>query len=110
MFIAMNRFKVKAGAEADFERVWRERESHLSSVSGFKQFDLLRGPAKEGYTLYASHSVWVSRARFEAWTKSEAFRMAHRSAGGNAPLYIGPPELELFDAVEGVSAATDAST
>lgn len=100
MFIAMNRFKVKPGSEAEFEEVWRARDSYLSSVPGFKHFELLRGPSREGHTLYASHSVWASRADFEAWTKSEAFRAAHRSAGGNKPLYAGHPELELFEVVD----------
>lgn len=99
MFIAMNRFKVQKGSEAEFERVWRERDSHISKVPGFKQFELLRGPEREDHTLYASHTVWGSRADFEAWTKSEAFRAAHRTAGTNKPLYIGHPEVELFDSV-----------
>ena len=38
------------------------------------------GPAHEAYTLYSSHTVWQSKATFEAWTKSEAFRLAHRDA------------------------------
>ncbi|MFT0859085.1 antibiotic biosynthesis monooxygenase family protein [Ancylobacter sp. G4_0304] len=105
MFIAMNRFKVQKGSEAEFERVWRERDSHIASVPGFKQFELLRGPEREDHTLYASHTVWGSRADFEAWTKSEAFRAAHRTAGGNKPLYIGHPEVELFESVLELSPA-----
>mgnify|MGYP000548433572 CR=1 FL=1 len=35
MFIAMNRFKVNKGSEADFETVWRTRDSHLDEVPGF---------------------------------------------------------------------------
>ena len=100
MFIAMNRFKVKLGSEADFERVWRERDSRLSSVPGFKEFELLRGAEREDHTLYASHTIWGSRADFEAWTRSEAFRAAHRNAGGNTPLHLGHPEVELFESVE----------
>ncbi|WGD31343.1 antibiotic biosynthesis monooxygenase [Ancylobacter sp. WKF20] len=99
MFLAMNRFKVKQGSEADFETVWRERDSHLNTVSGFVAFNLLRGPAKEDHTLYASHTIWRSREDFENWTRSEAFRAAHRNAGGNKPLYVGHPEVELFDSV-----------
>lgn len=99
MFLAMNRFKVKLGSEADFEAVWRERDSYLKTVPGFVAFNLLRGPSKDDHTLYASHSEWRSRADFEAWTRSEAFRLAHRSAGGNKPLYVGHPELELFESV-----------
>lgn len=105
MFIAMNRFKVQKGSEAEFERVWRERDSHIATVPGFKQFELLRGPEREDHTLYASHTVWGSRADFEAWTKSEAFRAAHRTAGGNKPLYIGHPEVELFESVLELSPA-----
>ncbi|MBB3773032.1 heme-degrading monooxygenase HmoA [Angulomicrobium tetraedrale] len=103
MFLAMNRFKVKLGSEAEFETVWRERDSHLKTVPGFKAFNLLRGPSKEDYTLYASHSVWGAREDFEAWTRSEAFRLAHRSAGGNKPLYVGHPEVELFESVIALS-------
>lgn len=99
MFLAMNRFKVKQGSEADFETVWRERDSHLNTVPGFVAFNLLRGPAKEDHTLYASHTIWRSREDFENWTRSEAFRAAHRNAGGNKPLYVGHPEVELFDSV-----------
>jgi len=57
---------------------------------GFVEFHLLRGPEAEDYTLYASHTVWESRAVFEAWTKSEAFRAAHSRAGDNKPLYLDP--------------------
>lgn len=35
MFIAMNRFKIVLGKEADFEKIWRERDSRLDDVPGF---------------------------------------------------------------------------
>lgn len=101
MFVAMNRFRVARGAEPDFEQVWRTRDKHLAGVPGFRGFHLLKGPEREDHTLYCSHSVWESRAAFEGWTRSEAFRAAHRDAGGTKPLYLGPPELETFEAVEG---------
>lgn len=102
MFVAMNRFKIRPGREAEFEEVWRQRESHLDRVPGFVSFHLLRGPSSADHTLYASHSVWQSRAAFEAWTRSEAFRAAHRGAGEHKGLCLGPPQLETFEAVEGV--------
>ena len=34
MFIAMNRFKVIHGSEADFETVWTSRDTHLRDVPG----------------------------------------------------------------------------
>ena len=97
MFIAMNRFRVAPGAEEEFERMWKTRDSHLRTVPGFVEFHLLRGPAKEDHVLYASYSIWRSRAAFDAWTRSEAFRMAHRHAGQTRPLYQGHPEFEGFE-------------
>lgn len=101
MFYAMNRFRVARGAEADFEAVWRNRERHIEDTPGFLEFRLLRGPAQDDHTLYCSHSRWASRAAFEAWTRSDAFRAAHRDAGSAKPLYLGPPAFEGFEVVEG---------
>jgi heme-degrading monooxygenase HmoA len=103
MYIAMNRFKVGKGSEEDFEAVWKGRDSTLGEMKGFRSFHLLRGPenAEEGYTLFASHTVWESKDDFVAWTKSENFRAAHRNAGGSKPLYVGHPQFEGFSVVEG---------
>lgn len=97
MYIAMNRFQVTKGSEEAFEAVWRSRDTHLDSVPGFVEFHLLRGPEAADHTLYASHTVWESHAAFDAWTKSEAFRAAHRNAGEHKPLYLGHPQFEGFE-------------
>ena len=99
MYVAMNRFRVVRGREAEFEAVWTGRSSYLAEVPGFKDFRLLRGSEREDHTLYASHSLWESEAAFRAWTRSEAFRKAHAEAGGNRDLYLGPPEFEGFESV-----------
>lgn len=99
MFIAMNRFRIARGKEEDFIEIWRQRESHLDEVPGFREFHLLQGPSADDHTLFASHSVWDSRQAFEDWTRSEAFRKAHAGAGARRDIYLGPPQLELFDAV-----------
>ena len=100
MFLAMNRFRIAPGREAEFIDIWRKRESYLSEVPGFREFHLLQGATTEECTLFASHTVWESEDAFEAWTRSEAFRKAHANAGATArELYLGPPNLELFKAV-----------
>jgi heme-degrading monooxygenase HmoA len=99
MFIAMNRFKIAPGREADFEEVWKQRESFLDGVPGFESFHLLKGPSTDTHTLYASHSVWQSRDAFIAWTQSEAFRKAHGQANPRKGTYLGHPELETFESV-----------
>jgi heme-degrading monooxygenase HmoA len=101
MFIAMNRFQVKIGSEAAFETVWRTRESYLSSMAGFVEFHLLKGPVLEDHTLYSSHTTWVDKAAFEAWTKSEEFRRAHARADNKTgeSLYLGHPKFEGFEVI-----------
>lgn len=99
MFIAMNRFQIAPGFEADFETMWRERDSFLSGVPGFVSFALLKGPQADDHTLYSSHTVWESRAAFEDWTQSDNFRRAHAQASAPKGTYLGRPDLELFEQV-----------
>ena len=98
-FIAMNRFKIAIGREEDFEDIWRNRETHLDDVGGFKKFNLLKGPTNEEYTLYTSHSTWDSKTDFENWTKSEAFRKAHSGGGQHKGIYLGHPQFEGFEVI-----------
>ncbi len=104
MYLTMNRFEVLRGREAAFEEVWATRDSHLKSVDGFVAFHLMRGPETDAHTLYASHTAWRDRPAFEAWTKSEAFRAAHKGARSSGDLYAGPPVLEAFETVQSVEA------
>jgi heme-degrading monooxygenase HmoA len=99
MFIAMNRFKVKRGFEEAFEKVWLSRETYLDGMPGFMEFHLLKGPEAESYTLYSSHTVWESKAAFQAWTTSEEFRKAHARAGNDTTgsLYLEHPKFEGFE-------------
>ena len=99
MYIAMNRFQIVTGKEKIFEQLWKNRETYLESVKGFKSFNLIKGEANETFTLYASHSIWASKDAFIDWTKSDAFRLAHKNAGQHKDLYIGAPNFEGFEVV-----------
>ena len=104
MFIAINRFQVVKGKDAEFEKVWLTRETYLDRMPGFIEFHMLRGPELEDHTLYSSHTVWRTKAEFEAWTKSDEFRAAHARAGNNTtgPLYLGHPKFEGFEVFQTV--------
>tara|TARA_B100000941_G_C28174226_1_gene383802 strand:- start:120 stop:422 length:303 start_codon:yes stop_codon:yes gene_type:complete len=99
MYIAMNRFKIVRGKETEFENIWKNRDSHLESVEGFKEFNLVKGNSEHSFTLYASHSVWESENDFLNWTKSEKFRLAHKGARKHSEIYIGHPVFEGFKVV-----------
>jgi len=102
MFIAMNRFRVIKGSEPAFEEVWRTRDRHLDEMQGFIDFHLLRGPEAEDHTLYSSHTIWKTKDDFLAWTRSEQFRQAHKGSGDRKPLFVGHPQFEGFETVDGV--------
>ena len=95
MYLAMNRFRVNVEREAEWEQIWKERESYLREVPGFLQFMLLRG-AEPGD--YISYSAWADAAAFHAWTQSEAFRRGH-AQGTLAGVLEGPPQLGLYEPV-----------
>jgi heme-degrading monooxygenase HmoA len=100
MFIAMNRFQINAGREADFEERWRGRDSYLNEVPGFVAFSLLRNPQQndDNTTEYISHSTWRSREDFDAWTKSEAFTRGH-AQGSVQGVIAGHPVVSLYEAI-----------
>ena len=91
--------KIVKGKEKEFEDVWKNRDTHLKGVNGFKEFHLVKGNESEDHTLYASHSIWASKDAFIDWTKSEAFRLAHKNAGQHKDLYLGAPNFEGFEVV-----------
>ena len=95
----MNRFKIALGKEKEFEKVWRERDTYLNDVKGFKKFNLIKGETNSEYSLYASHSIWNSKEDFINWTKSDAFRLAHKNAGQHKNLYLGAPNFEGFEVI-----------
>ncbi|MCB1215117.1 MAG: antibiotic biosynthesis monooxygenase [Deltaproteobacteria bacterium] len=99
MFIAMNRFKIALGKEADFIHIWKSRDTYLDEVPGFQDFHLLQGPSGESHTLFVSHSRWDSKEAFENWTQSEAFKKAHAGARAAGDIYLGPPQFEGFEVV-----------
>ena len=45
------------------------------------------------------HSTWNSQDDFINWTKSEAFKLAHKNAGQHKDIYIGHPVFEGFNVV-----------
>ena len=99
MYIAMNRFKIILGRETEFEKIWKERDTHLEDVPGFKKFNLIKGKKQDNHRLYASHSEWNSEQDFVNWTKSDAFRQAHKGAGQHSDIYLGHPEFEGFEVI-----------
>ncbi|MEM7752605.1 MAG: antibiotic biosynthesis monooxygenase [Pseudomonadota bacterium] len=104
MYLAMNRFTVRTENSEAFEALWLGRDSYLKDMPGFVEFHMLKGPeTADGTILYSSHTVWQTEAHFTDWTRSEAFRAAHKDAGTTAKLHEGTPQFEGFTSIQTIS-------
>ena len=90
-YVATNRFAVRPGKEAKFEKRWATRKSRLASLDGFKYFHLMRrvtlnddgsstydgGDKKDETNMgnYVSFTVWEKKSHFSAWRKGDAFKV-----------------------------------
>jgi heme-degrading monooxygenase HmoA len=94
-YFATNRFSVRAGQAAKFEKRWATRKSRLASLDGFKYFHLMRrvtlgddesggqsnydegDDADSAQGNYVSFTIWEKKSDFSAWRKGDAFKEAH---------------------------------
>jgi heme-degrading monooxygenase HmoA len=100
-YVATNRFKVKRGAGAKFEKRWADRKSRLATLKGFRLFSLLQKvdensgqPCEGEFANYISCTVWKSRENFDAWRTGDAFKEAH--GGGRLSGFVGLLTTALF--------------
>ena len=115
-YIATNRFNVRAGKEAQFEKRWATRKSRLGKLDGFRFFSLLRKKSIEmGGSMdtddtpnYISFTIWQTKENFDTWRTGEAFKEAHGGGGiGDflqlltTALFIlkGKPNPAFYDAI-----------
>lgn len=88
-YVATNRFAVRNGQEAKFEKRWATRKSKLATLQGFRYFHLMRrvnletGEYEGGKTddeaqgNYVSFTIWERKSDFSVWRNGEAFKEAH---------------------------------
>ena len=91
-YIATNRFAVRKGQQAKFEKRWATRKSRLATLPGFQYFHLMRRVTLSGnnecvydegatdeaaHENYVSFTIWNKKSDFSAWRSGEAFKEAH---------------------------------
>ena len=116
-YMATNRFRVKEGREAAFEKRWADRKSRLGLLGGFRFFCMLRRCAREegeheDDINYISCTVWETFDDFNAWKTGDAFKEAHGggTVGGIASMLLatamntkGKPKAAMWEGTLPVS-------
>ena len=100
MFVVANRVPVAVGWEERFEERFRNRASQMGKQAGFVRMEILK-PVSEDAP-YVVLTVWDDGAAFQAWLKSDDFRVAHQN-----PLpkeaFRGEGKLEQYEVVIAVA-------
>jgi heme-degrading monooxygenase HmoA len=90
-YVATNRFAVRKGQQAKFEKRWATRKSRLATLPGFQYFHLMRRVSlsnneyvydegsndESAQENYVSFTIWNKKSDFSAWRAGDAFKEAH---------------------------------
>lgn len=99
MISVMNRIPVNPEFADDFEQRFSDRAALVDGMEGFVAFRLLRPTNPEDP--YIVMTFWESKAHFEAWTTSEAFKEGHARAGRlPRQAFLGHPKIEVMEIIQ----------
>lgn len=132
-YVVMNRFAVRKGQEAKFEKRWATRKSRLAQLRGFRYFHIMRRVEllekskkneeatavykggetnEEAQENYVSFTIWERKSDFSVWRKGDAFKEAHGGTSigaflstmvNSAMVLRGPPRPAFYDGLQTVS-------
>jgi heme-degrading monooxygenase HmoA len=98
MFVVMNRIPVNPEYAEQFEERFRSRAGEVDKMKGFIRNQVLRPALPENP--YVVMTFWESKADFEAWVNSDAFKKGHARSGSLPPeAFLGHAKLESFEVV-----------
>ena len=109
MIVVTNRIPVAEGHEPDFEDRFKNRVHLVDKSPGFIRNEVHRpkpmkmdrdagkfvpNPEEQGY--YEVKTWWRSMEDFEAWTRSDSFKEAHKDRPPKE-MFAGPNKLEIHE-------------
>ena len=98
MFVVMNRIPINPDYAEQFEERFRSRAGEVDKMQGFVRNQVLRPADPEAP--YIVLTFWESKADFENWVNSEAFRKGHARSGSlPQEAFRGRSKLESFEVI-----------
>lgn len=98
MIVVANRLPVAKGYEKEFEKRFEHRIGAVDQMPGFIRIEILRPLLGDHYIIL---TYWESRAAFEAWMKSEAFKRAHAHANpASKEMFAGRNVCEVHEVIQ----------
>ena len=96
MFVSTNRRRTESGRGWELEDRFRESSKVAEAAEGFISFEMWKTESTPDYDEYLVVTHWESKEAHHRWTRSDAFKEAHRG-GVRADYMVGHPELTNYD-------------
>lgn len=93
MIAIFNRLPVRAGAMDEVVERFAGSQGSVKDFPGFVSMEVMRSDDL-GEVLVLTR--WESRAAFDSWVQSDAFREAH-GRGGTGELLSGHPQMSIYE-------------
>ncbi len=98
MFVVCNRIAIHPNHVEAFEERFRTRAGLVDTMPGFVAFQLLR-PLKSSDS-YMVMVTWESKADYQAWMKSQAFKDGHARTGTLPEgTFMGAQTIEQYEVI-----------
>jgi heme-degrading monooxygenase HmoA len=98
-FVAMSRFVIANGMEAEVKAAFRERPHRVDGAAGFVRLDVLNPLDAPGEIWIMTY--WTDAASYRAWHRSHAYHDAHKGIPKGLKLVPGEQIIREFEHVCG---------
>ncbi len=95
MFVAMSRFTVKNGMEAQVREAFRQRPHYVDSAPGFIRMEVMNPEDKPEEFVLVTH--WQDKASWEVWYRGHTYREAHQGIPKGLKLVPQATEISFFN-------------
>lgn len=96
-FVALSRFTVANGMEAEVRRAFVERPHLVDGASGFVRLEVL-APVDDPREIWLL-TYWSDEASFQAWHRGHLHKEAHKGIPRGLKLVPGQTEIRCFEHV-----------
>jgi heme-degrading monooxygenase HmoA len=98
-FVAMSRFVVANGMEAEVKAAFRARPHRVDAAPGFLRMDVLSPLDAPGEVWIMTY--WTDAASYRLWHRSHAYHDSHSGIPKGLKLAPGEQKLREFEHVSG---------
>ncbi|MEB7462985.1 antibiotic biosynthesis monooxygenase [Staphylococcus succinus] len=78
-YAVLNYLYTNPGLEADFERVFLNRDKHLTNIKGFENLLFLKPHSRHEH--YVIITFWQDEAAYKHWQESQEYKESHKNRG-----------------------------